>query len=456
MSVSLAKYRRILVVTLLCLFALSIFVLSSAKCSSENTLVKRVMFEGSGTVSTIAAEADLYMCHIEQGYKEPLIKAKNPNVIALLYRNIRTVYKYAEENQMFKDNGWMLKDPNGNYILSTVFGYLIVDVGNAQYQTWVANWIKAGIAKYGFDGAFLDNCLPSSEIMWSTSPTPAINPRTRQAFTSQEFKQAVISLVNKIKATITPNLVIGNSIYNGERFFSTYRNQDYVDLLKTSKIDGVESEMWLMDCDQKQWYSESKWKANVDFAVWLENNFLGGDNKFLPVCQNLKPYDGGGARLPSGCTAESIFVLLLQHIASSRDKKQHSLLKLWLLPQHLLGHAIQNRRGNTNKLLLHDIWNPRLHKRLHKSKNTGESNNHNLYSTTNRDIPNNRRNNSNNQNNTRTTHRNNTQKISNRNRSLHTDYHIFCKWIRDWKLQRMERKICCHRRNCSCGQHGTS
>jgi len=276
----------------------------NAEVSSSSLSIGRVIFEGGGIpVETIAEKADLYMSHFEQGWRVAEIKSLNPKVICLLYRDIRAVSEESDEYRKFLDSGWILKDANGMRIHSKFsLSKWIVDPGNLAYQQWVANWLKTYMDRYGYDGAFLDNCLPSTEYMYSTEPGPAINPRTGNAFTSEEFKQAMISLVDRIKAAVGSRLVVGNGIYHGERFFQSGRHQNYVDLLLNSAIDGIESEGWIMDRDAAEWYSEDKWLKSIEFAVWLENNFLNKGQVFLPVTQNAEPYNNQGESLPSGCT----------------------------------------------------------------------------------------------------------------------------------------------------------
>jgi hypothetical protein len=293
--------------------------------SYSSVFVNRILFDDfQFSVSDLASRADMIMNHFELAYRVPRIHSIKPDLICLLYRNIRAVYtRTVEEYQMFNNNSWILKDAGGTPITSTVYGYYIVDVGNPAYQAWLANWFKSYINQYGYDGAFLDNCLPSTEIMWSTTPTPAINPRTGKAWTALEFEQAVISIVNTIKNTIGNKLVVGNGVYYGEKFFGS-SNQYYRDLLTQSQIDGIESEAWIMSLDPIGWYSESKWKASIDFAVWLENNFLNksGTKSFLPVAQNIVPYERPGVALPNDTTSEQyvdyVFSSLLLAVSSNK------------------------------------------------------------------------------------------------------------------------------------------
>ena len=92
--------------------------------------------------------------------------------------------------------------------------------------------------KYGYNGVNFDLLLPSTEILWRTTPSPAINPRTKKAWTDAEFQQAIIALVNKTKAAIGNRFVVGNSLWRGEHFFGS-RYSGFAALLKQSKLGSI-------------------------------------------------------------------------------------------------------------------------------------------------------------------------------------------------------------------------
>lgn len=293
-----------------------------------------MLFEGGNylppykydSVQIYVEKAHMYTSHFEQGWKVPKIHALDPTVIALLYRDARAVYTGSTEYPMFVDKGWLLKDPNGELISSKIWtAQRIVDVGNTAYQQWVAVWIKGWVEKYGYDGVLLDDLLPSNEILYGCSSTTAINPRTNKPWTDEEWKNAIVALTNKVKDTIGNKLVLGNGIFDGERFFGL-KNRYYVDLLK-SKIDGIMSEGLIMGRQEKQWYSEDKWKKSIDFVVWLENNFLNKDenNFFSPVAQNVDPYDKKGISLPVGATKEQYALYAFASLLLGASSSKHYL-----------------------------------------------------------------------------------------------------------------------------------
>jgi len=266
--------------------------------------IKRVLFVGAGTSSFIAAKADSFMSHIEQMWKGEEVKAINPSVQCLLYRNIRAVKeRYPDEYQTFLDNDWILRDASGARIRSNAFPEnWIIDVGNPTVQDWIANWFITNLGVY--DGAYLDNCLPSTEILWDVSSKPAINPRTGQEYTSLEFRNDVITLVNTVKSAIAPKIIMGNGITTGTKFFQDWRLPDYSALLINSQIDAIMCEAWLLPSSAPvDWRTESEWKDAVDFVVWLENNFISRGKLFYPVVRN--PLDWNNqVLLPPDCTQE--------------------------------------------------------------------------------------------------------------------------------------------------------
>jgi hypothetical protein len=266
---------------------------------------RRFLYEyGMFSPELYAQKVDMYICHFDETSQGEIqqIHALRPDLICLLYRNMREVYESASEYQTFVNNGWLLKDTNGNYVHTDYLTNWMVDVGNPEYQRWLANWVKGYLDGYSFNGAYLDNCLPSREMLWGQLSNEPINPRTGNYWTSDEFRQAVIALVNKVKDTVGDRLVVGNGIFKGRFFNDASRN--YASLLLQSRIDGIVSEGWLSALDSADWYSEQDWQDSVDLVVWLENNFLSRGKLFMPICENAGPTDGSNPVLPAGCTKE--------------------------------------------------------------------------------------------------------------------------------------------------------
>jgi hypothetical protein len=252
-----------------------------------------------------AAACDIWMGHFDSLHRATELHTLNPKIICLLYRNIRTVWnpnnsvEYdSAQLQLFIDNDWILRDAAGDFVVDEEGSGYLVDVGNPAYQSWLAQWLKTYISRYGANGAFLDNCLASDEITWGTTQVP-INPRTGVAWINQEWNNGVISTVNTVKAVLGDKMyVVGNGVWNGASWNN--RLQYYQSLLLNANIDGIMSEGWISDYAKPLWYDETTWKKSVDMAVWINNNFLSkGQKLFVAVS-----YNAADGTVPSGCTLE--------------------------------------------------------------------------------------------------------------------------------------------------------
>ena len=305
--------------------------------AQADPLVKRMLFENwRFSPSLYAEKADMYMCHVEKASKIQQIHQIRPDLICLIYRNVRSVKGGSSEFKTALNNNWILKDANGVLIYYPEFNEYIVDKGSPSYQQWVANLIKTNLDKYGANGVFADCTLYPTigEHCWGTNwksgeAGPPINPRTGQLYTNDEQKKAEIALINKIKDTIAPKLVIGNGIFTGERFFQ----RDYDDILLGSKIDGAMSEAWLSTRGSSEWYSEDKWLNSIKFVVWLENNFLKEGKMFLPVSENAETNDESKAVLPSGCTKEQYVTYCFSSLMLGATSSSHYLNLGYYMPE---------------------------------------------------------------------------------------------------------------------------
>jgi hypothetical protein len=209
------------------------------------------------------------------------IKAADPAIKVNLYRNSRAVYpREPEELELFRNNGWLLKNANGEEIASSTFGYYIVDKGNPDYQQWLANWLKQWIDTGGYDASYLDDVFGNDLVMYDTQGVNSgcdawkvckpINPRTGNVFTDAEWLVADRDIIRKVKQ-ITGKPVYANlgPAWNGARFFDVPRHRAAAEAL-IPELDGFMSEAWM---NQGQgWYTEDEWKKSVDFIAWVEGN----------------------------------------------------------------------------------------------------------------------------------------------------------------------------------------
>jgi len=249
----------------------------------------------------------------------PQLHQINPNMLILLYRNIRAIYNYSDEWQTALDQEWLLRDSSGALVHSTIWPEIyMTDIGNPEYQDFVANWIKNYTDLYGYDGVFSDNGLlvTPSECFWGSSGEP-VNSRTGNLWTSEEIVDAYIAFHNRIKATIGSKLDIANGIFHGERFFSSDKHDNYVKVLTESNLDGFMSEGLF---NWNEYYSEDKWKKSVDFVVWIQENFLNQTGKiFSPHAQCAVD------QIPADCTTQQMATFVFSSLLLGINKSQNYL-----------------------------------------------------------------------------------------------------------------------------------
>ena len=279
--------------------------------------VEKLTKEQLNDVNLLAQSLDMYLSMSYRGYQVPQLHQINPNMKILLYRNVRAIKNYTDEWQMALDKDWMLKDSLGNLIHSPTWPTVyMVDIGNIEYQKWVANWIKGYLDKYGFDGVCSDNGFTAITGTWWGVTAQPINPRTGNLWTSDEAIEALCSLHYEIRRAIGSKLNIVNGIFEGSRF---WRDQTkWMKLLSNCEIDGFFSEGLF---NWNGFYSEDKWKESLDFVVWVQNNFLNQRGKIYCLA-GLCAVD----QIPDDCTTQQMAAFVFSSLLLGINKSQSYLL----------------------------------------------------------------------------------------------------------------------------------
>jgi hypothetical protein len=247
--------------------------------------------------ATLASLFDMCQAWSWDAQKIQQVRQIRPDFKALLYRCIKAITYQSVEWQMALDGNWLLKDVNGQLVYDTHYpSHYLVDIGNEQYQKWVANWIRENIDQYGFDGVMADNSLYAwaNEIFWTASTQPT-NPRTGTSWTNEEVRQALIQIHKEIKNAIGFRILWCNGIMEGYRFWRRYN--EYMEFLNNSPMDGFGSEfLW----HNGAWMSEAEWLDSLNFLVLVQDNFLK---------QNLNKMYGAACildQLSTDCTKEQM------------------------------------------------------------------------------------------------------------------------------------------------------
>ena len=113
----------------------------------------------------------------------------------------------------------------------------LMDEANLGWQAWEAQRIASNIAKYGFDGAYVDS-MDASPMSGTTTGVP-IDPSTGQAFTKPSWMQAAGHTLSVIKAAIGTKFLFSTGLVNGLEFTA------FTHYLSDSTANGVQTDSWL-------------------------------------------------------------------------------------------------------------------------------------------------------------------------------------------------------------------
>ena len=76
----------------------------------------------------VSSITDIYMCW---SWDQAVLEGMDPDKPVVSYRNVHAMTESGPDFQMALDNGWVLRDINGNYIFEQGWPQnIIMDVGN--------------------------------------------------------------------------------------------------------------------------------------------------------------------------------------------------------------------------------------------------------------------------------------------------------------------------------------
>jgi len=218
---------------------------------------------------------DMIITNYYDENKDPInaLKNMNPELKILMYTNIHSVdSSNGETINIFRENDWILKDEQGGEIHEKGWPFnLCVDVGNAEYRDWASSRIANRISQLGFDGVLGDNTNPLLETTYGVS-APAVNPRTGETYTPEDYRGDMISLVQDIKQSMGDGIYIGNGVghLQGDATLGYWQMLSFIQPLIEAE-DGVMMEGFLR-WKEENWRSESEWQMNVEALRQLSDD----------------------------------------------------------------------------------------------------------------------------------------------------------------------------------------
>ena len=191
------------------------------------------------------------------------IKSLNPELRMLIYGSTINAANAGLRawRQPREHHGWFLKNEAGEWVTDWEYhGSLHLDPGNKEWQEFMAKTYEEKIARYGYDGVFVDIVGTTTHYINHKKTSKAVNPKTGKAYTDAEWKEANLELLRTVRGRIGDKLMIINGS-TGKNYFQT----GYADLLAVA--DGLCNEGftgWMQDPTKPSFLPEAEWKADVD------------------------------------------------------------------------------------------------------------------------------------------------------------------------------------------------
>lgn len=190
------------------------------------------------------------------------IKSLNPKLTVLVYGGSINAANTSLPawNKPEQHPDWFLKDEAGQWVGDYEYGALHLDPGNPDWQEYRAKVYAEQIARYGYDGAYIDLVGPTTNYINHKKASKAVNPKTGKAYTDAEWKEAMLELLRVVRRHIgnKPLFIVGP---RGKDYFK----YGYAEFL--SIADGVVVEFftgWTRDPMQPFKSDPEDWKADVD------------------------------------------------------------------------------------------------------------------------------------------------------------------------------------------------
>ncbi len=206
----------------------------------------------------------------------PQLKAKNPSIKVLVYKDLSSTRDYAchggvDDSQLPTGVGycyanthhpeWFLKDSDNNRLkYSGYSGHWQMDIGNSAYQTAWANNVKADLQDGDWDGVVMDNALFRADT-YHNGVLPASYPSDSSFQTAYKSMLATVTPVLRNAGFISIANMADARLYSGQ--WSAYGQY----------LDGGYDEFWMVfapgnyDSD----YGSKGWSAQMSEVTSMEN-----------------------------------------------------------------------------------------------------------------------------------------------------------------------------------------
>jgi hypothetical protein len=168
----------------------------------------------------IAQAFDVIAAHQNNllGQYIPQMKAANPNLVILVYLDGSFV---PSSLASFYPASWYAHDAKGNKLTSTGFGNYLMDVGNPNWATTVAQNCQKRLAPYPYDGCFIDMLGEALLLNAGYLSSVPINPATGLPWTTKERMDATTKIAQAVVSATPGKQMMANGLKAGYTYFAT-------------------------------------------------------------------------------------------------------------------------------------------------------------------------------------------------------------------------------------------
>jgi len=198
------------------------------------------------------AKFDVLDTGFEIGPDVARIKALNPNIIILGYKDIMFIHTfYPDYPEVDAHEDWFLHDINGNRLINEYWGCYAMDVGNAGWRSHYANYVKDELDNFPFDGVFADSVWDPffAGSGWNPWTVPIEDVPVE---IKDRWYGDMLGMISFVKELIGEKLLIIN----------TPNNSDYVDACDGKMDEGFVHPPWYNLDEFDDAYIN--WKGQVD------------------------------------------------------------------------------------------------------------------------------------------------------------------------------------------------
>ncbi len=231
-----------------------------------------------GLVVTLFSPMDENPDLIKENERVRWVKSLNPDLKVLVYGSVINAAN-VRLPPADKSAGWFLKNEHGGPVVQHFFGGHHLDPGNEEWREFMGRAYADAIARYGYDGVWVDLVDSTTQYVNFKQPSPAVNPKTGMAYTDAEWKAATMGFLRVVRRHIGDRWMVINGAH-GRKYFST----GYADYLEVA--DGMQNEAftgWKQNPMQRFRMSEEEWKADVDALADVARR-----GKIMVAVANLK------------------------------------------------------------------------------------------------------------------------------------------------------------------------